>query len=49
MKTSFQKKKIGTVLALLDRQKTGKGQQIEASLFATSVAYNAPLIVEQSN
>lgn len=38
----------GTLAALLGRAKTGKGQVVEASLFATAVMFGSGLIAEQA-
>ncbi len=37
----------GTLAALMERQKSGKGQMVEASLFSTSLAFNNALLIEQ--
>jgi crotonobetainyl-CoA:carnitine CoA-transferase CaiB-like acyl-CoA transferase len=39
---------IGILMALLERQRTGKGQQVEASLVGSAVAFNANYLLEQA-
>lgn len=39
---------FGTMAALIERNKTGKGQMVEASLFSTSLAFNNALLIEQA-
>ena len=39
---------FGTMAALIERNKTGKGQMVEASLFSTSLAFNNALLMEQA-
>ncbi len=38
---------FGTLAALMERQKSGKGQMVEASLFSTSLAFNNAMLIEQ--
>jgi crotonobetainyl-CoA:carnitine CoA-transferase CaiB-like acyl-CoA transferase len=38
---------LGTLAALMERQKTGRGQKVEAALLRTAVAFNNPTLVEQ--
>jgi crotonobetainyl-CoA:carnitine CoA-transferase CaiB-like acyl-CoA transferase len=38
---------FGTLAALMARQKTGRGQKVEAALLRTAVAFNNPALVEQ--
>jgi crotonobetainyl-CoA:carnitine CoA-transferase CaiB-like acyl-CoA transferase len=38
---------LGTLAALMAREKTGRGQKVEAALLRTAVAYNNPTLVEQ--
>ena len=38
---------LGTLAALMERQKTGRGQKVEGALLRTAVAYNNPTLVEQ--
>jgi crotonobetainyl-CoA:carnitine CoA-transferase CaiB-like acyl-CoA transferase len=38
---------FGTLAALLERQKTGRGQKVEGALLRTAVAFNNPTLVEQ--
>ena len=38
---------FGTLAALMDRQKTGRGQKVEGALLRTAVAFNNPTLVEQ--
>ncbi|MGH7308889.1 MAG: CaiB/BaiF CoA transferase family protein [Candidatus Rokuibacteriota bacterium] len=38
---------FGTLAALLERQKTGRGQKVEGALLRTAVAFNNPALVEQ--
>jgi crotonobetainyl-CoA:carnitine CoA-transferase CaiB-like acyl-CoA transferase len=38
---------LGTLAALMARQKTGRGQKVEAALLRTAVAFNNPTLVEQ--
>jgi crotonobetainyl-CoA:carnitine CoA-transferase CaiB-like acyl-CoA transferase len=38
---------LGTLAALMARQKTGRGQKVEAALLRTAVAFNNPMLVEQ--
>jgi crotonobetainyl-CoA:carnitine CoA-transferase CaiB-like acyl-CoA transferase len=38
---------LGTLAALIERQKTGRGQKVEGALLRTAVAYNNPTLVEQ--
>jgi crotonobetainyl-CoA:carnitine CoA-transferase CaiB-like acyl-CoA transferase len=38
---------FGTLAALMGRQKTGRGQKVEAALLRTAVAFNNPTLVEQ--
>ena len=39
---------FGTMAALIERNKTGQGQMVEASLFSTSLAFNNALLMEQA-
>jgi crotonobetainyl-CoA:carnitine CoA-transferase CaiB-like acyl-CoA transferase len=39
---------FGTLLALLARGQTGRGQKVEASLLATAVAINSGMLIEQA-
>jgi crotonobetainyl-CoA:carnitine CoA-transferase CaiB-like acyl-CoA transferase len=39
---------FGTMAALIERGKSGKGQMVEASLFSTSLAFNNALLMEQA-
>jgi len=39
---------FGTMAALMERRKTGKGQIVEASLFTTSLTFNNNLLMEQA-
>ena len=39
---------FGTVAALMHKQKTGEGQVVEASLLATSLAFNNAALIEES-
>jgi crotonobetainyl-CoA:carnitine CoA-transferase CaiB-like acyl-CoA transferase len=38
---------LGTLAALMARQKTGSGQKVEGALLRTAVAFNNPALVEQ--
>jgi crotonobetainyl-CoA:carnitine CoA-transferase CaiB-like acyl-CoA transferase len=38
---------FGTLAALMARQKSGRGQKVEAALLRTAVAFNNPTLVEQ--
>src|SRR5262245_221021 len=38
---------FGTLAALMARQKTGRGQKVEAALLRTAVAFNNPTLVDQ--
>src|SRR5438477_6291788 len=38
---------LGTLAALMARQKTGRGQKVEAALLRTAVAFNNPALAEQ--
>jgi crotonobetainyl-CoA:carnitine CoA-transferase CaiB-like acyl-CoA transferase len=38
---------FGTLAALMNRQKTGRGQKVEGALLRTAVAFNNPTLVEQ--
>ena len=38
---------FGTLAALMARQRTGRGQKVEAALLRTAVAFNNPTLVEQ--
>src|SRR5947207_563897 len=38
---------LGTLAALMSRQKTGRGQKVEGALLRTAVAFNNPTLVEQ--
>jgi crotonobetainyl-CoA:carnitine CoA-transferase CaiB-like acyl-CoA transferase len=38
---------LGTLAALMERGKSGRGQKVEASLLRTAVAWNNPTLVEQ--
>ena len=38
---------FGTMAALMERQKTGRGQKVEGALLRTAVAFNNPTLVEQ--
>src|SRR5437899_2092819 len=38
---------LGTLAALLARQKTGRGQKVEGALLRTALAFNNPALVEQ--
>ena len=38
---------FGTLAALMARNKTGRGQKVEAALLRTAVAFNNPTLVEQ--
>jgi crotonobetainyl-CoA:carnitine CoA-transferase CaiB-like acyl-CoA transferase len=38
---------FGTLAALMERGKTGRGQKVEAALLRTAVAFNNPALVEQ--
>ena len=38
---------FGTLAALMERQKTGRGQKVEGALLRTAVAFNNPTLVEQ--
>jgi crotonobetainyl-CoA:carnitine CoA-transferase CaiB-like acyl-CoA transferase len=38
---------FGTLAALMDREKTGRGQKVEGALLRTAVAFNNPTLVEQ--
>jgi crotonobetainyl-CoA:carnitine CoA-transferase CaiB-like acyl-CoA transferase len=38
---------LGTLAALMARQRTGRGQKVEGALLRTAVAYNNPTLVEQ--
>ncbi len=39
---------LGTVLALMERSKSGQGQQVETSLFGTGVAFANATLIEQA-
>ncbi|MGH7016692.1 MAG: CaiB/BaiF CoA transferase family protein [Caulobacteraceae bacterium] len=39
---------FGTVLALMERDKTGKGQVVEGALLATALMVGSPLLIEQA-
>lgn len=39
---------IGTLVALMERQRSGKGQKIETSLFGTSIAFINATLIEQA-
>jgi crotonobetainyl-CoA:carnitine CoA-transferase CaiB-like acyl-CoA transferase len=39
---------LGVVMALYERQRSGRGQQVEASLLGTAVAFNATYLIEQA-
>jgi crotonobetainyl-CoA:carnitine CoA-transferase CaiB-like acyl-CoA transferase len=39
---------LGTLAALMERGKTGRGQKVEAALLRTAVAFNIPTLVEQA-
>ena len=38
---------LGTLAALIERQKSGRGQKVEGALLRTAVAFNNPTLVEQ--
>src|SRR5207249_5359169 len=38
---------FGTLAALMERQKTGRGQKVEGALLRTAIAFNNPALVEQ--
>src|SRR5262245_33142711 len=38
---------FGTLAALMERRKTGRGQKVEGALLRTAVAFNNPALVEQ--
>src|SRR5207247_10869882 len=38
---------LGTLAALMARQKTGRGQKVEGALLRTAVAFNNPALAEQ--
>lgn len=38
---------LGTLAALMEKQKTGRGQKVEGALLRTAVAFNNPALVEQ--
>ncbi len=38
---------FGTLAALMERRKTGRGQKVEGALLRTAVAFNNPTLVEQ--
>jgi crotonobetainyl-CoA:carnitine CoA-transferase CaiB-like acyl-CoA transferase len=38
---------LGTLAALMERKKSGRGQKVEAALLRTAVAFNNPALVEQ--
>jgi crotonobetainyl-CoA:carnitine CoA-transferase CaiB-like acyl-CoA transferase len=38
---------LGTLAALMERAKSGRGQKVEAALLRTAVAFNNPTLVEQ--
>jgi crotonobetainyl-CoA:carnitine CoA-transferase CaiB-like acyl-CoA transferase len=38
---------FGTLAALMARQRTGRGQKVEAALLRTAVAFNNPALIEQ--
>jgi crotonobetainyl-CoA:carnitine CoA-transferase CaiB-like acyl-CoA transferase len=38
---------FGTLAALMERQRTGRGQKVEGALLRTAVAFNNPTLVEQ--
>jgi crotonobetainyl-CoA:carnitine CoA-transferase CaiB-like acyl-CoA transferase len=38
---------LGTLAALMEKQKTGRGQKVEGALLRTAVAFNNPTLVEQ--
>jgi crotonobetainyl-CoA:carnitine CoA-transferase CaiB-like acyl-CoA transferase len=39
---------IGVMMALFERQKTGKGQQVEGSLLASALAFSSTYLIEQA-
>jgi crotonobetainyl-CoA:carnitine CoA-transferase CaiB-like acyl-CoA transferase len=39
---------FGTLAALMERQKSGQGQIVEASLFTTGITFNNNILIEQS-
>jgi crotonobetainyl-CoA:carnitine CoA-transferase CaiB-like acyl-CoA transferase len=39
---------FGTLAALMERQKSGQGQVVEASLFTTGITFNNSILVEQA-
>jgi crotonobetainyl-CoA:carnitine CoA-transferase CaiB-like acyl-CoA transferase len=39
---------LGTLAALMERGKTGRGQKVEGALLRTAVAFNNPTLVEQA-
>src|SRR5919108_5379362 len=38
---------FGTLAALMERQKSGRGQKVEGALLRTAIAFNNPALVEQ--
>src|ERR1043166_9929437 len=38
---------LGTLAALMQRQKSGRGQKVEGALLRTAIAFNNPTLVEQ--
>ncbi|MGH8595024.1 MAG: CaiB/BaiF CoA transferase family protein, partial [Gammaproteobacteria bacterium] len=38
---------FGTLAALMSRQRTGRGQKVEAALLRTAIAFNNPMLLEQ--
>src|SRR2546421_12950738 len=39
---------LGTLAALMERGKTGRGQKVEGALLRTAIAFNNPTLVEQA-
>ncbi len=39
---------FGVAMALIERQRSGRGQEVVGALLATATAFNAPLLTEQS-